>query len=115
MPSGAIDDRNAADTSRSARSNQAPATRTVSRKPAAAAAAACLVQLRDPDMFHHMAYGRDIAQHGLRAEEPFLYPMRGAKTGPMPYWLITTGPEAELSGTLLGAVRVVTTIEFFIE
>jgi tetratricopeptide (TPR) repeat protein len=48
---------------------------------------AYLTEVRDPDMFHHMAYGRDIAQHGLRAEEPFLFPLRGTQTGPMPYWL----------------------------
>jgi tetratricopeptide (TPR) repeat protein len=48
---------------------------------------AYLTEVRDPDMFHHMAYGRDIAQHGLRAEEPFLFPLRGTATGPMPYWL----------------------------
>ncbi len=48
---------------------------------------AYLTEVRDPDMFHHMAYGRDIAQHGLRAEEPFLFPLRATQTGPMPYWL----------------------------
>ena len=48
---------------------------------------AYLTEVRDPDMFHHMAYGRDIAQHGLRAEEPFLFPLRNTQTGPMPYWL----------------------------
>jgi tetratricopeptide (TPR) repeat protein len=48
---------------------------------------AYLTEVRDPDMFHHMAYGRDIAQHGLRAEEPFLFPLKGTQTGPMPYWL----------------------------
>ena len=48
---------------------------------------AYLTEVRDPDMFHHMAYGRDIAQHGLRAEEPFLFPLRGWQIGPMPYWL----------------------------
>jgi tetratricopeptide (TPR) repeat protein len=54
---------------------------------AAAGFVAYLTEVRDPDMFHHMAYGRDIAQHGLRAEEPFLFPLRGTPTGPMPYWL----------------------------
>ena len=59
---------------------------------AAVLVAACgfvayLTEVRDPDMFHHMSYGRDIAQHGLRAEEPFLFPLRGTQTGPMPYWL----------------------------
>jgi tetratricopeptide (TPR) repeat protein len=48
---------------------------------------AYLTEVRDPDMFHHMAYGRDIAQHGLRTEEPFLFPLQGTQTGPMPYWL----------------------------
>ncbi len=48
---------------------------------------AYLTEVRDPDMFHHMAYGRDIAQHGLRADEPFLFPLRGWRIGPMPYWL----------------------------
>jgi tetratricopeptide (TPR) repeat protein len=54
---------------------------------AAAGFLAYLTEVRDPDMFHHMAYGRDIARYGLRAEEPFLFPLRGTQTGPMPYWL----------------------------
>ncbi len=54
---------------------------------AAAGFVAYLTEVRDPDMFHHMAYGRDIAQHGLRTAEPFLFPLRGTQTGPMPYWL----------------------------
>jgi tetratricopeptide (TPR) repeat protein len=54
---------------------------------AAAGFLAYLTEVRDPDMFHHMAYGRDIAQHGLRSEEPFLFPLRGWQIGPMPYWL----------------------------
>ena len=54
---------------------------------AAVALAATLVRIDDPDSFHHLALGRDIARNGLRAEEPFLYPIRGAHTGRPPYWL----------------------------
>jgi tetratricopeptide (TPR) repeat protein len=48
---------------------------------------AYLTQVRDPDMFHHMAYGRDILRNGIQRQEPFLYPLRGQANGPMPYWL----------------------------
>jgi tetratricopeptide (TPR) repeat protein len=54
---------------------------------AALAFVASLVQVFDPDMFHHLALGRDILRHGLRAEDPFLFPIRGEGLGPMPYWL----------------------------
>jgi Tfp pilus assembly protein PilF len=54
---------------------------------AALAFVAYLTQVRDPDMFHHMAYGRDIVRNGLRAEEPFLFPLEGWRIGPMAYWL----------------------------
>ncbi|HEY6002429.1 MAG TPA: tetratricopeptide repeat protein [Anaeromyxobacter sp.] len=53
----------------------------------AAAFCACILWLRDPDMFHHLAMGRHIARHGLSPEEPFLYPLLGAAGGPPPYWL----------------------------
>ncbi|HEY6101335.1 MAG TPA: hypothetical protein VIW03_17995, partial [Anaeromyxobacter sp.] len=54
---------------------------------AAAAFAATLVEIDDPDAFHHLALGREIALHGLRSPEPFLYPLRGAPTMPAAYWL----------------------------
>lgn len=54
---------------------------------AAVAFAACIVAVREPDTFHHLALGRDILRHGLRADEPFLYPFAGQKTGPVSYWL----------------------------
>jgi tetratricopeptide (TPR) repeat protein len=54
---------------------------------AAAGFLAYLTQVRDPDMFHHMAYGREIMRNGLQRAEPFLFPLRGQLNGPMPYWL----------------------------
>jgi hypothetical protein len=58
---------------------------------AAVAFAATLVEIDDPDGFHHLALGREIAQHGLRSAEPFLYPLQGAATLPAPYWLGSLG------------------------
>jgi hypothetical protein len=49
--------------------------------------AANVLGVFDPDMFHHLALGRDIVRSGLRSEDPFLFPMRGQAVGPMPYWL----------------------------
>ncbi len=54
---------------------------------AVAAFVAYLTRVRDPDMFHHMAYGRDVLLHGLHGDDPFLFPMRGVVTGPASYWL----------------------------
>lgn len=54
---------------------------------AAIAFVAGVVEVHDPDMFHHLALGREIARGGLPAQEPFLYPLRGATTGPPSYWL----------------------------
>lgn len=53
----------------------------------AAAFCSCILWVRDPDMFHHLAYGREIARGGLRSGEPFLFPLLGAPSGPLPYWL----------------------------
>jgi hypothetical protein len=58
---------------------------------AVAAFAATLVEIDDPDTFHHLALGREIALHGLPTAEPFLYPLRGAATMPAPYWLGSLG------------------------
>lgn len=63
----------------------------------AAAAAACaaflatLVGVDDPDTFHHLAVGRELAASGLFAGEPFLYPLRGAATMPPAHWLGSLG------------------------
>ncbi len=46
-----------------------------------------LVRSDDPDMFHHLAFGREIVRSGLQALEPFVYPLRGVVTGPPTYWL----------------------------
>lgn len=47
-----------------------------------------LVLTDDPDMFHHLALGRETARAGWPPSlEPFLYPLRGQTTGPLPYWL----------------------------
>jgi hypothetical protein len=58
---------------------------------AAAAAVAAflgtLVGVDDPDTFHHLAVGREIAARGLFAGEPFLFPLRGAGTMPPAHWL----------------------------
>jgi hypothetical protein len=49
---------------------------------------ATLVRSDDPDMFHHLALGREVLRLGWPpAAEPFLYPLRGQTTGPLPYWL----------------------------
>ncbi|HET7826025.1 MAG TPA: hypothetical protein VFK90_11860 [Anaeromyxobacter sp.] len=58
---------------------------------ALAALAATLVEIDDPDTFHHLALGREIALHGLPTAEPFLYPLRGAATMPPPSWLGSLG------------------------
>lgn len=43
--------------------------------------------LHDPDMFHHLALGREVATNGLQQGEPFLLPFLGQPLGPPPYWL----------------------------
>lgn len=48
---------------------------------------ATLVPSDDPDMFHHLALGREIVRAGLPTTEPFLYPLRGEPQGAPPYWL----------------------------
>jgi len=53
----------------------------------AAAFLGTLVRSDDPDMFHHLALGREILRSGLPSEEPFLYPLLHERTGPAPYWL----------------------------
>ncbi|HEX9242319.1 MAG TPA: hypothetical protein VF875_07730, partial [Anaeromyxobacter sp.] len=65
-------------------------TRALAAVAIAAAAATfgfSLLRVWDPDAFHHLAMGRHLARHGLVAEEPFLFPLRGAGGGPVPYWL----------------------------
>lgn len=54
---------------------------------AAAAYLAALTPQRDPDLFHHLALGREILRHGFGSEDPFLYPLAGKAIGVMPYWL----------------------------
>ena len=55
---------------------------------AAVAFLACLSELRDFDMFHHLAYGRDILRRGgFAPEDPLLYPLAGRPSGPQPSWL----------------------------
>ncbi len=55
---------------------------------ATAAFLATLNQLRDWDMFHHLAYGRDILRRGgFAREDPFLFPWAGVPSGPQPSWL----------------------------
>jgi hypothetical protein len=54
---------------------------------AAAAFAGPILQLWDPDAFHHLAMGRHVVRHGLGPGEPFLHPFLGAPAGPVPYWL----------------------------
>ena len=55
---------------------------------AIAAGMASLNQLSDWDMFHHLAYGRDILRRGgFAAEDPFLFPLAGLPSGPQPSWL----------------------------
>jgi hypothetical protein len=71
---------------------------------AAIAFLATLVRSDDPDMFHHLALGRQIVRSGLPALEPFVYPMRGELTGPPSYWLGSVAIYA--SQALLGDVGV---------
>ena len=55
---------------------------------AIAAGMASLNQLSDWDMFHHLAYGRDILRRGgFAAEDPFLYPLAGLPSSAQPSWL----------------------------
>ncbi len=55
---------------------------------AGVAALASVNQLGDWDMFHHLAYGRDIVRRGgFAAQDPFLFPLAGVPSGPQPSWL----------------------------
>ena len=54
---------------------------------AAATFASCVLWVRDPDLFHHLAYGRHLWRSGLAPGEPFLFPLLGAPAGVPPYWL----------------------------
>ncbi|HTP52074.1 MAG TPA: tetratricopeptide repeat protein [Anaeromyxobacteraceae bacterium] len=55
---------------------------------AALAFVGSLTELRDFDMFHHLAYGREVLRRGgFAAEDPFLYPLAGLRSGPQPSWL----------------------------
>jgi hypothetical protein len=49
--------------------------------------AGTLVPSDDPDMFHHLAMGREILRSGLPETEPFLFPHRGEATGTPLHWL----------------------------
>jgi tetratricopeptide (TPR) repeat protein len=49
--------------------------------------AACVVRVRDPDLFHHLALGRHLVRNGLGGAEPFLFPLLGAPVGVPTYWL----------------------------
>jgi tetratricopeptide (TPR) repeat protein len=64
-----------------------PAIALLATAGSAAAFAACVIWVHDPDTFHHLAYGREVARAGLRGGEPFLFPLLGAPGGPLPYWL----------------------------
>lgn len=55
---------------------------------AACAFLAGLTELRDYDMFHHLAVGRDfLRRRGFPSEDPFLFPLQGERATPLPYWL----------------------------
>lgn len=54
---------------------------------AVAAFLGTLVGVDDPDAFHHLAVGRELAARGFFQGEPFLFPLRGAATMPPAYWL----------------------------
>lgn len=54
---------------------------------AAAAFAGTLVRPDDPDMFHHLALGREIVRTGLFTDERLVFPSMGGPTGVPPYWL----------------------------
>ncbi|HEX9242318.1 MAG TPA: tetratricopeptide repeat protein [Anaeromyxobacter sp.] len=49
--------------------------------------AACVLWVRDPDLFHHLALGRHVWRHGVGPAEPFLFPLQGEPIGIPPYWL----------------------------
>ncbi len=54
---------------------------------ACAACAATLVGSDDPDMFHHLALGREIVRSGLFTDERFTFPSLGQPAGVALYWL----------------------------
>jgi len=54
---------------------------------ACAAFAGTLVLSDDPDMFHHLALGREIVRVGLFADERLVFPTMGRPAGVAPYWL----------------------------
>ena len=63
------------------------ATLLVALAGAAAAFWCCVLWVRDPDTFHHLAYGRAIARGGFPVADPFLWPLAGQPMGILPYWL----------------------------
>ncbi len=54
---------------------------------ACAAFAGTLVLSDDPDMFHHLALGREIVRVGLFSDERLVFPTMGRPAGVAPYWL----------------------------
>ena len=58
---------------------------------AAAAFLASVVEVCEPDVFHHLAMGRHLARHGLDTAEPFLAEFRDVVRGPPVYWLGSLG------------------------
>jgi hypothetical protein len=54
---------------------------------AIAAFLATLLPSDDPDMFHHLAVGREVVRGGSAAIRPLLFPSDGAPPIAMPYWL----------------------------
>jgi hypothetical protein len=54
---------------------------------ACAALLGTLVRSDDPDLFHHLALGREIARDGLFIDERLVFPTLGEPVGVAPYWL----------------------------
>lgn len=54
---------------------------------AVAAAAGTLIRSDDPDLFHHLALGREIVRSGLFHDERLVFPTLGQPAGVAPYWL----------------------------
>ncbi len=46
-----------------------------------------LVLSDDPDLFHHLALGREIVRSGLVSDERLVFPTLGQPVGVAPYWL----------------------------
>jgi hypothetical protein len=57
---------------------------------AIAAFVGTLLPSDDPDMFHHLAVGREVVRGGSPAIRPLLFPNEGAPPAAMPYWLGST-------------------------